>query len=67
MTHFFTDLTSCCDVFPLVYCGQSLGYDCISSWALPSSLDVRCIRVGRKYGLDERNELGIDVREKFVV
>ena len=29
-SHLFTDVTLCCDFFPLVYCGRSLGSDCIS-------------------------------------
>ena len=38
LSHLFTDITSCCDFFPLVYCGQSFGSDSISSWLLLPSV-----------------------------
>ena len=38
MALLLTDVTSCCDFFPLVYCGQNLGFDCINSLSLPSSV-----------------------------
>lgn len=33
----FSDVISCCDVFPLVYFLRIFGSDCTSSWSLPSS------------------------------
>ena len=31
LSFLFTNITSCCDFFPLIYCGRSLGSCCISS------------------------------------
>ena len=31
LSRLFTDVTSCFDFFPLIYCGRCLGSDCINS------------------------------------
>ena len=39
-----TDVTSCRDFFPLVYCGRSLGSDCISSLSSSSLINIgKCL------------------------
>ena len=47
LSHFFTAVTSCCDIFALVYCMRSLGSDCISSWS--SSIFLSLLPCNRSY------------------
>ena len=50
LSHLFTDVTSCCDFFPMVYCGRRLGSDCVSSGLLPSSICNSKIGICRRFG-----------------